>query len=627
MSGIVGILHLDRGPVDVQLLRKLTQSLVFRGPDAKTIWIDDRDGGHVGFGHTLLKTTHEAEREHQPFSLDGNTWIVADARVDGRSNLKAKLQTYVGHTELKDASDAELILRAYDVWDESCLEHLLGDFVFAIWDGRRQRLFCARDHMGVKPLYYAHIGGHFIFSNTLDCIREHPDVSDRLNDLAILDFLLFDMNMEPGTTSFADIKRLPPAHILKCEQENISTRLYWTLPIATPILFKRPGECVERFRELLDSAVTDRLRTNSIGVLMSGGLDSTTVAASAKRVLSRDGAHGSLLAFTQVFDSLIPDEERHYAGLAAKALKIPVEFQASDAFPLFHGADKPEYRDPEPTHLPWSGSDMEQLRQLAAKSRVALTGFGADPMLSSRISVHFRQRLRKHEFSQALYDAARFLSAEKRMSRLYVRTRLRLLFAPKNDNSQYPPWLNEDFEKRMGVRDRWQNLSHVPISPVAVRPEAYEALAGPSWDNLFEAYDPGVTGIPVEVRHPFFDLRLMSFLLTLAALPWCSDKELLREAGRGVLPDAVRLRRKSPLLAEPLISLLQRPESAWLDRYEPVPMLERYVVQKRIPPVFREKELSTAWMHLRPFSLNHWLLRYCGKRGLVRNISLPYNLV
>ncbi len=625
MSGIVGILHLDRGPVDVQLLQKLTQSLVFRGPDAKAIWIDEHDAGQVGLGHTLLSTTHVAEREHQPLSLDGNVWIVADARVDGRSSLKAKLETHVGHTELADASDAELILRAYDVWDESCLEHLLGDFVFAIWDRRRQRLFCARDQMGVKPFYYAHVSSHFIFSNTLDCIRQHPAVSDKLNDLAIVDFLLFDMNKEPGTTSFADIQRLPPAHTLKCEQGKVSTRLYWTLPIAAPIHCKRPGECVERFRELMDAAVTDRLRTDRIGVLMSGGLDSTTVAASARRVLCGGGAGGSLLAFTQVFDRLIPHEERHYAGMVAEALKILIEFQSSDDFPLFYGADKPEYHEPEPTHSPWSGSNMEQLRQLAARTSVALTGLGADPILSSRISVHFRQRLRKRQFGQALYDAARYLSAEKRMARLYFRTRLRLLFAPKNDNSQYPPWLNEDLEKRMGVRDRWQYLTRAPIAPVTVRPEAYEALAGPFWDNLFEAYDPGATGILVEVRHPFFDLRLMNFLLALPALPWCSDKELLREAARGILPESVRLRRKSPLPAEPLIALLQRPESAWVDRFEPAPMLDRYVVRKHIPPVFREKELSTAWMHLRPLSLNYWLLQYLGKSGLVPNISLAYN--
>ena len=113
--------------------------------------------------------------------------------------------------------------------------------------------------------------------------------------------------------------------------------------------------------------------------------------------------------------------------------------------------------------------------------------------------------------------------------------------------------------------------------------------------------------MPLEVRHPFFDLRLVSFLLALPALPWCSDKELLREAARDVLPDAVRLRRKSPLRADPLIALLERPESAWVDSFEAVPELERYVERRLIPRVFREKDPWRAWIHLRPLSLNFWL--------------------
>jgi len=127
------------------------------------------------------------------------------------------------------------------------------------------------------------------------------------------------------------------------------------------------------------------------------------------------------------------------------------------------------------------------------------------------------------------------------------------------------------------------------------------------WASLFEGYDAGVTRVPVEVRHPFFDLRLVKFLLALPALPWCSDKELLREAARGILPDAVRLRRKSPLLADPLIAILQRPEAAWLDSFEAVSELGRYVERRLIPKVFGERDPWSAWTHLRPFSLNFWL--------------------
>jgi asparagine synthase (glutamine-hydrolysing) len=143
-----------------------------------------------------------------------------------------------------------------------------------------------------------------------------------------------------------------------------------------------------------------------------------------------------------------------------------------------------------------------------------------------------------------------------------------------------------------------------------VRPGAYELTTAPFWTTQFEFYDPGVTRVPVEVRHPFFDLRILNFLLGLPALPLCSDKELLRRAALGVLPDKVRLRRKSPMPADPLLALLQKPESSWVDAFAPIEGLERYVVRERIPPVFSEIDNWKAWIHLRPISLNFWLRRY-----------------
>ena len=131
------------------------------------------------------------------------------------------------------ATDAALILHAYQVWGEACLAHLIGDFAFVIWDGRRRTLFCARDHFGVKPFYYARVANSLILSNTLNCIRQHPAVSDALNDLAIADFLLFDVNLEPGTTAFADVQRVPPAHTLTWSDAAPRLSCYWTLPLCT----------------------------------------------------------------------------------------------------------------------------------------------------------------------------------------------------------------------------------------------------------------------------------------------------------------------------------------------------------------------------------------------------------
>ena len=602
MSGIIGIYHRDGAPIERALLCSLVDYLAYRGPDARQTWI----GNSIGLGHTLLQSTSESFAERQPASLEGRYWITADARLDGRAELLAEFDLTGGDVG-SPIPDSELILRTYAKWGAACVEHLRGDFSFAIWDSHTKHLFCARDQFGIKPFYYASVGSVVIFSNTLNCIRRHPAVSARLNDLAIADFLLFDMIREQAATSFADIQRLPPAHTLLCTQEAISVRRYWVLPVRAPIHHKRPGDYVEQFQELLDQAVADRLRTNGVGVLMSGGLDSSTVAASAKRILSRDGSAAGLCAYTAVFKNLIPDEERRYAGLVAERLKIPIEFQVDDGVGLWQQLNHDNNCWPEPVHSPGWGGEQAQLRQIAARNRVAFTGFGADPALSCLLSVYFSQLLKKRQFGYALVAAMRYLAAEGRFSRLYLRTRWQRWFASSSQVPHYPGWLNRHLEKRLGLRQRWDALTRATNPTTAVRSVAYEAMVDPFWPRLFEGCDTGVTGVPVEVCHPFFDLRLVDFLLALPALPWCSDKELLREAARGILPDAVRLRRKSPLPADPLIALLRQPESAWVDSFKGVPELGQYVERRLIPKVFGEKDVWAAWIHLRPLSLNSWL--------------------
>ncbi len=600
----------DGASVDPRLLRDLTNFLSFRGPDAQKIWCD----GPVGLGHALLQIPSGTALEEQPAQLDGRLWIVADARIDARADLigKLKAKSQAASATSLLTPDAELILHAYDHWGETCVEHLLGDFSFAVWDAPKKRLFCACDQMGVKQLYYAQIGSWLLFSNTLNCIRLHPGVSNRLNDLAIADFLLFEMIQDLSTTSFADIRRLPPAHTMTYGQGTLSSRRYWELPAADPIHFSRNAEYVERFHELLDAAVADRLRGSgagacNAGVLMSGGLDSTAVAVSAQEVLARAGNANGVRAYTEVFDSLVPHEERYYATLAANALKIPIEYFVSDDRKIFGRAKDPGYRVPQPMHLAWPDTATDLLRQIGETSRIALTGFGADPAFSARITVHFRQLVKKGRLDRALADAGRYLTRPGRLSRLYLRTRWQRLFPSEASAAEYPKWLNPDLERNLSLRDRWTSLNgHQPPNKSA-RPEAYDLTVNPSWANFFETTDPISTLAAVEMRHPFFDLRLLNFLLGLPRLPWCCDKELLREATRGSLPDSVRLRRKSPMPAEPLNALLSKAESSWVDRFEPDVELGKYVSRKMVPRVYCEKGAWRAWVHLRPLSLNFWL--------------------
>jgi asparagine synthase (glutamine-hydrolysing) len=602
MSGFVGILHPDGSSVDPLLLRKLTNFLAFRGPDAQKTWLE----GPVGLGAAFLHVSPE-DLQARPFCPDGQLRIVADARIDARGELISALRSQ-GSTCTSHDSDIELILRAYQIWGENCVEHLIGDFSFAIWDGARRRLFCGRDQMGVKPFFYASIGPLLVFSNTLDCVRQHPSVSGRLNDVSIADFLIFDFIQDTTATSFAEIQRLPPAHTLVHAEDRLAIRRYWQPPVTAPIQFRRPADYIDCFNELLDVAVADRMRTPSACMLMSGGLDSPTIAASAKRVASQPSKNASVWAYTQVFDYLIPHEERHFAGLVARALQIPIEYRADDHLRLFQFAEEAGYHSPEPVHTAWPDVTSDQLRRVQTVSRVVLTGFGADPLLSSRITVHFRQLLQQRRIGRALTDALGYLSAEGRWSRLYLRTRLRIFWNRKRPLGGFlPTWLNDDLVHRLHLRERWEDFGSTPISDAAVRPEAHAVTFGPFWPDAFDALDAGVTGIPVEVRHPFFDLRLMNYLLSLPRLPWCSDKHLLREAGREFLPREVRLRRKSPLQADPLLALLRIQGLRVAGNFEARPELAQYIRTNRIPQVIDATDSWAAWVHLRPRSLNYWL--------------------
>ena len=136
------------------------------------------------------------------------------------------------------------------------------------------------------------------------------------------------------------------------------------------------------------------------------------------------------------------------------------------------------------------------------------------------------------------------------MSRLYLRFRWQRLFPPKSFSASYPVWMNPDLEKRLGLRDRWAALHQEQFLNHSARPEAYELMASPGWPSLFEITDPNVTQIPVEMRNPFFDLRLLHFLLGLPRLPWCCDKEILRgfprlSSRRGALTPKIANARRS----------------------------------------------------------------------------------
>jgi asparagine synthase (glutamine-hydrolysing) len=606
MSGIVGICHLDGAPVDRELLERMTNSLVSRGPDAQEVWTD----GPVGFGHTLLRTTDEAEHERQPFTLDGQVWIVADARVDARGELIAKLKTQ-GQTATLDASDVELILRAYLTWGEACVENLLGDFGFGIWDGPKQRLFCARDHMGVKPFYYAHLGDVVIFSNTLNCVRIHPAVSDRLNDLAIADFLLFECNHDSATTSFADIQRVPPAHCASWSRDGLRLRCYWGLPIDEPLFYSRLDDYTDHFRDLTRTVVKDRLRTNRVGIFMSGGLDSTTLAATASEILRERGGGSELRAFTTLGNyAPIDDEERDCAGLVAARLGIPIHFtRLPETGAEAAGTGVPRLT-PEPVNISWVyNMERERDRGLSSHARVFLYGEGPDNALFYEWRPYFFNLLGKRRFGRLLQDLAWHVVLHRQIPiPSAVFKRFKLKSAQGTGGPIYPEWMNPELESKLQLRARWEQIrSDSPAattSPVhPIRPRGYASLNIPLWQEMFEGLDPARTQFPYEVRHPFADVRMLRFLLSVPPVPWCRSKYIVRRAMRGVLPERVLRRVKR---GYPILNSTGREASHVLSPLLPARDFDKFV-EYRFLTGMTHKDLWALGNEIRARSLNHWL--------------------
>ena len=550
MSGIVGIINLDGRPVNEDLLSSMLDYLSVSAQDAQNIWIDI----NLGLGHALLKTTFEAEYEKQPCSLDGDVWVTADARIDGRAEL-IRLLAASGRSIPEGRPDMDLILHAYHIWGEECIQHLIGDFVFAIWDKREQRLFCARDHFGVKPFYYARFPDCFIFSNLLNCLRIHPTVSDELNDLAVGDYLLFGHNQEPDTTTFLDIQRLPPAHTLSLNAQNkLSVRRYWSLPVEEPINYKQSDQYTHHFKELLSQAVADRLRTNSVAVSMSGGMDSTSVTATAYQILSQNQSPFEISLYT--FDTseiIAEDSEIKYAEMVARRFDLPLErirFSDGVAETAF---SQSKIIPPEPMSERFLDLWVEPYLLIARSSGIELTGQGGDACFYPSMN-YFTDLLKRFNVPKLLAETCNFYKEYGSLPPLYFREKLlsnRFVRRPLYSGMVvFPPWLNQDFALQYDLDNRWNDR----MAETAVRsnrchptrPEAFNNLLSSYWSWHFETYlNPTSFNIPCEVRHPLFDLRLVAYLLRVPPVPWFVNKTLLREAMGDVLPEEVLTRPKS----------------------------------------------------------------------------------
>ena len=327
MSGILGIFNLDGRPVDAEWLNGMWSRLSHRGPDGGDVWID----GVIGLGHQMLWTTPESLIEKLPFAIhDAELAIVADSRIDNREELIVCLD--LKHEPASSRTDSRLILAAYQKWGDDCVDRLVGDFAFAIWDGRTQSIYCARDHFGIRPFYYYYKSGAcFLFATEIKTLLVVPIVPRCLNETRVADYL--DSFVEDEEISFyQDIKRLPRSHVVRIDRSGCKFRQYWSLDPKREIRFGSDEAYAEAFREKFLQAVSCRLRSAfPIGASLSGGLDSSSVVQVSRAMLKENG-NLPLHTFSAIFDDVPQSDERSFINLIPKDSDLAQHFIHLDQY-------------------------------------------------------------------------------------------------------------------------------------------------------------------------------------------------------------------------------------------------------------------------------------------------------
>ncbi|MEP6344757.1 MAG: asparagine synthase-related protein, partial [Parasphingorhabdus sp.] len=477
MSGICGYFRQDGRHIEEQVFADMLFLLERQGPDDQAYW----QNGSVALGHTLLKTTRESEHEAQPSTLDGKTWLTADARIDGRVELIAKLHSK-DVTVSQSVTDDHLILHAYAVWGADCLEHLIGDFAFILWDEKQKQLFCATDHMGVSPLYSAQVRGGFLVSNNLTAIRAHPQISNVLNEQAIGDYLMFRLNFTPDSTSFRDIKKLPAGHSIIVNQDTMRMQQYWSVP--KPDYKRRTqAQYLEEFGSLFKQSVADRMRTDSIGTHLSGGMDSTSITAMLAELRNEGGAN-DVNAYTHAPPIGRPNLEQPYAEAIAQKLNIPLR--------VFNGKDRVLANDidgiadlpPEPSFAQRESPRFKIFADSASKSSSFFAGYGGDPLLSPMVG--YWSDLRKPgQFGAHITDAVLHMKVHGRPPSQMLPAWMRPSKKKRGgmQSLPLPGWLNDEFAARNGLADQYRKYGG---SADLNRDARIEMGTHPLWRRIFE---------------------------------------------------------------------------------------------------------------------------------------------
>jgi asparagine synthase (glutamine-hydrolysing) len=532
MCGIVGVLAPNvHDPLAI--VRPMAGIIEHRGPDDEGFTSD----GRFAMGMRRLSII-DLDGGHQPITNDsGQLSIVFNGEIYNYRELRDCL-TGLGH-RFRTRSDTEVILRAFEQYGPACVRRLNGMFAFAIWDSEKQELFLARDHMGVKPLYYAMNGVGFLFGSEIKAIIESRIVSRRINPEALWHYLSFRYVPE-HTCIWEGVSKLPPGHTLTLGRD-LKPRIerYWDIPRDPPSDVLDATEDAAQFGALFEDAVRMRLIADvPVGILLSGGLDSSAVAAAVNRVHD-----APVRAFSVAFHDGGDADESRYARLVADHLKAPYEEIRIGQQEFEEWMPEFVWHSDEPLADSASVPLFFVSRLASNHVKVVLSGEGSDELMAG------------YDFLQSLKDLAR-ITDQARSGRAALRffpppvrkivkravrgNRLERLFLEPGDELRWmSPNMTSAFTS-MEKRALWEDAPPLEDSLDVVR-RTYDRASRHSplaamlyvysqdWlvEDLLMKADKMTMAASIELRVPFLDYRLVEWLASRPA----SSKLRLDAAG------------------------------------------------------------------------------------------------
>ncbi|MEI6808376.1 MAG: asparagine synthase (glutamine-hydrolyzing) [bacterium] len=551
MCGICGINWKDG-----ELVRRMAAEMAHRGPDQDGVFCSEG----ISLAHRRLSIIDLSEHGRQPMANeDGTVQLVFNGEIYNFQELRNALLAK-GH-RFANQSDSEVIVHGYEEYGVDVVRKLRGMFAFAIWDAPKERLFLARDRIGIKPLYYYSGGGKFVFASEIKSILQVSSVPRRLNHQAMYDYLGFEFVPAPDTM-FADIKKLPAGCCLLLEKNGkVSMEQYWDLSFRIGAVVPSFEEAVEREIAMLDEAVKSHLVSDvPLGVFLSGGLDSSTIVALMRRHIP-----GTLRTFT------IGYEDKTFSEL--EYAKQVADVFGTEHHVLMIDSLKPEYIEKSLWHLDEPMTDLSSipLMLVCAKAKefatVCLSGEGGDEIFAgydrfkasrlNRIFGLIPSPIRKHMIGPLMNgfpDRPQKKGALNMLKRFVEGSNL----PPEAEHLRWQYFLTSEFEQKLFSPAFKQNISLDPFRRVRehaarcdatdkVNLEIYLDTRFMMADGVLMKVDKMSMANSLEIRVPFLDHEVVEYNASLPGswkLKGMTTKHILRAALKGILPDNIVHRGK-----------------------------------------------------------------------------------